>query len=65
MVIITGTDSDFGRLVVEEYRRRAQRVVDLGQATPDTAVDETGADHTCKEPSRMTDRLRPRGECCS
>jgi hypothetical protein len=43
MPIITGSDSDFGRLVAEEFRRRAQRVVDLGQAAPDTDVEEPDA----------------------
>jgi hypothetical protein len=35
-----GSDSDFGRLVAEEYRRRAQRIIDLGQAAPDTDREE-------------------------
>lgn len=46
LAIITGAVSEFGRLVVEEYQRRAQRVVVLGQAAPDTELDEAtpGAD---------------------
>jgi hypothetical protein len=43
MPIITGSDSDFGRLVVEEFNRRAQRVIDLGQAAPDTDMDQPDA----------------------
>lgn len=48
MAIITGAVSEFGRLVVEEYQRRAQRVVVLGQAAPDTELDDAAAgdDHT-------------------
>lgn len=56
MPIITGGDSDFGRLVVEEFKRRAQRVVELGQASggtePDEATageEETGGDPTGRE----------------
>lgn len=33
MPIITGGDSEFGRLVAEELHRRAQRVIALEQAT--------------------------------
>jgi len=43
MPIITGSEGDFGRLVAEEFRRRAQRVVDVGQTAPDTDVAETPA----------------------
>ena len=43
MPIITGGDSEFGRLVVEEFNRRAQRVVDLGQAAPHPDVDQADA----------------------
>ena len=50
MPIITGSDSDFGRLVVEEFRRRAQRVIDLGQAAPDVDVEEAAAgDGSCDD----------------
>jgi hypothetical protein len=43
MPIITGADSEFGRLVIEEFNRRAQRVVALGQAAPDADIDEGAA----------------------
>jgi hypothetical protein len=43
MPIITGSDSEFGRLVAEEFNRRAQRVINLGQAAPDTDVDQPDA----------------------
>lgn len=39
MPIITGDQGDFGRLVVEEFNRRAQRVVALGQAAPATDME--------------------------
>ena len=44
MPIITGDGSEFGRLVVEEFQRRAQRVIALGQGSGDTD-QEPGSGH--------------------
>ena len=59
MPIIGGPDSDFGRLVAEEFRRRAQRVVDLGLAAPGTDLEETGAE---EGDDRWQLATPPRGE---
>jgi hypothetical protein len=67
MPIISGEDSDFGRLVVEEFERRARRIVDLGQASSesetvemaDDALDEDPVqDHSPVGPSRFRASLR-------
>ena len=60
MAIITGADGDFGRLVAEEYKRRAQRVVDVGQAAPDADMDDppAGDDRADEGPAHPPDVSR-------
>ena len=65
MPIISGDDSDFGRLVVEEFKRRAQRMIDLGLVDPDAevnpALDTPDTESPAKDRSSGVEVSRPDG----